>query len=93
MAPLSAPNPLESGTATPDETAIHTLASKSHGLADELLDMLKKLKGTPNGHYTTWASLRVAVRAGLKKSKIRKLQTDLQDIQVQINTHLLSMMK
>jgi hypothetical protein len=76
-----------------DEVAIAELAGKSQRIARKLIALLEDLKVKDKGLLRTWEAIRKTVKATWKKDEIEMLHRQLQDLQAQVDSRLLKMLR
>ena len=73
------------------DAALVRLAESCEKEADALLLILDGLKVPPGASH--WTSLKKAIKTASQKGKIRELESRLNKLQKQVNSHILFMMK
>jgi hypothetical protein len=81
-----------SDSTTEHTVAIRKLANTSHGLAEELLDILRSLK-IDKKKIKRWDSFKKSFRSVMKKDKIRDLERRLGNIREEICLQLVVLLK
>jgi hypothetical protein len=73
------------------EVALRELGVKCRDLSQKLVDLLERLKTSPNG--STWKSVRAALRSMRKRGEIRELEDQLGKYRSEIMTRLAFILK
>lgn len=76
-----------------DEAAIAGLAGKSQRIARKLIALLEDLKVKEKGVLRTWEAVRKTIKATWKKEDIEMLYRRLQDLQAQVDSRLLKLLR
>ena len=77
-------------TGAQDEAKLHELANRSEKLANEIVEILSKIRGAPQ---KTWSAIRTSVQLKWNESKIKNLQARLDAVKSEIFLQLLCMMR
>jgi hypothetical protein len=76
-----------------DEAAIVELAGKSQRIARKLIALLEDLKVKGKGLLRSWEAVRKTIKATWKKEEIEILHRQLQDLQAQVDSRLLKVLR
>lgn len=76
---------------TDDDLALLGLAKQSRSLAQELLNILEKVRGKHKSK--TWSAVSAAIQATWKKEELQTKLKRIQEIQSNINTRLLNILR
>lgn len=75
----------------PSEMALHRLVESCETEADALLLLLAELKVPPDA--SRWVSFKKAIKGARQRGKVQELETRLGNLQRQVNSRILYMMK
>jgi hypothetical protein len=82
-----------SGVLSDDEVAIQELAERSRRMSKRLMEMLAGLKATNVGIFRKGSVIQKTVKASWKKEEVETMQRRLQELQSQINSRLLILIR
>ena len=91
LLPKSPPSGFHAKPVSEDERALTQLAAQSKAISDELIAILQDLK--VRCPHQKWQSFRQALKCVRKKNKVHALETNLKNLQENINGHLLKIMR